>query len=92
MEPSSKKSCPSLNARQKTTAVSKPLKLDSVVWILQEFTPRGLWPLGRSISPVSHGKEVEFPREGQYRQYKVRTPRGEQVNPAIRLSVVETKE
>ena len=54
-----------LNPRQKRTAVSKPLKLDSVVWILQEFTPRGLWPLGRSISPVSHGKEVEFPGEGQ---------------------------
>ena len=83
---------PSLIPRQKWTAVSKPLKPGSVVWILQEFTPRGLWPLGRINSPVSHGKEVEFSEEGQYRQYKVRTPRGEQVIPAIRLSALESSE
>ena len=83
---------PSLIPRQKWTAVSKPLKPGSVVWILQEFTPRGLWLLGRIISPVSHGKEVEFSEECQYRQYKVRTPKGEQVIPAIRLSALETSE
>ena len=61
---------PSLIPRQKRTAVSKPLKPGSVVWISQEFTPLGLWPLGRIISPVSHSK-VEFSEKGQYRQTKV---------------------
>ena len=83
---------PSLIPRQKWTAVSKPLKRSVVVWILQECTPRGLWPLGHFISPVSHDKEVEYLEEGQYRQYKVRTPRGGQVIPAIRLSALETSE
>ena len=62
------------------------------MWILQNFTPQGLWPLGRIVSPVTHGKDVEFLEEGQYRQYKVQTPRGQQVIPAIRLSALETSE
>ena len=41
---------PSLNPRRKWTAVLNPLKSSSVVWILQDFTPRGLWSLGRIIS------------------------------------------
>ena len=87
-----KKFYPSLIPRQKWTAVSKPLKPGLVVWILQEFTPQGLWPLGRIIFLVSHGKEVEFSEECQYRQYKVRTPRGEEIIPAIRLSALETSD
>ena len=87
-----KESYPSLNPRQKWTAVSKPLNPGYVVWILWAFTPRCLWPLGHLISPVSHGKEVELSEEDQYRQYKERTPRGEQVIPTIRLSALQTSE
>ena len=59
---------PSLIPRQKWTSLSKPLQPGSIVWILQEFTPRGLWPFGRIIANVSNGEEVEFSKENQYKQ------------------------
>ena len=80
---------PSLNPRQKWTALSKTLQPGSIVWILQEFTPRGLWRLGRILAPVSNGEEVEFSKENQYRQYKLWTPRGELILPPIRLCALE---
>ena len=38
---------PSLNKRQKWTPCEAALEVDDVVWLLEEFTPRGIWPLGR---------------------------------------------
>ena len=38
---------PSLNKRQKWTSHEAALELDDVVWLLEELTPRGIWPLGR---------------------------------------------
>ena len=37
----------SLNKRQKWTSREAALEVDDVVWLLEEFTPRGIWPLGR---------------------------------------------
>ena len=38
---------PSLNKRQKWTSREAALEVDDVVWLLEEFTPRRIWPLGR---------------------------------------------
>ena len=38
---------PSLNKRQKWTSREAALEVDDIVWLLEEFTPRGIWPLGR---------------------------------------------
>ena len=38
---------PSLNKRQKWTSRESALEVDDVVWLIEEFTPRGIWPLGR---------------------------------------------
>ena len=37
---------PSLNKRQKWTSREAALEVDDVVWLLEEFTPRGIWPRG----------------------------------------------
>ena len=38
---------PTLNQRQKWTSKEAALEVDDVVWLLEEWTPRGIWPLGR---------------------------------------------
>ena len=83
---------PSFFRRQKWTALFKPPQPGSIVWILQEFTPRGLWPLGRIIAPISNGEEVEFSKDNQYRQNKLRTPREELILPANKLCALKINE
>lgn len=40
---------PSLIARRKWKKQEPPLRIDDLVWILKDLTPRGIWPLGRII-------------------------------------------
>ena len=57
------------------------LKVNDVVWILKDFTPRGIWPLGRV--------EEVFPgRDGNNRVVKVKTAYGTFVRPVSGLASV----
>ncbi|XP_063711366.1 uncharacterized protein LOC134839674 [Symsagittifera roscoffensis] len=38
---------PTLLPRQRWIKKTPPIKLGGIVWILQDMTPRGLWPIGR---------------------------------------------
>ena len=46
-----------------------PLRVNDIVWILKDMTPRGIWPLGRVL-------EVYPGRDGQHRVVKVKTAYG----------------
>ena len=46
---------PTLDRRQKRTKAT-PLKVDDIVWLLQDFTPRGIRPLGK-ITATHPGKD-----------------------------------
>ena len=38
---------PSLNTRKKWLKPDAKLEVNDIVWVLEEWTPRGIWPLGR---------------------------------------------
>ena len=38
---------PTLDRRQKWNKATPSLKVNDFVWLLQDFTPRGIWPLGK---------------------------------------------
>ena len=73
---------PTLIKRPKWTEnVGNSLKVNDVVWILKDFTPRGIWPLGRV--------EKVFPgRDGNNRVVKVKTAYGTFVRPVSGLARV----
>ena len=58
-----------------------PLRVNDIVWILKDMTPRGIWPLGRV-------REVYPGREGQHRVVKVKTAYGTYVRPVSALARV----
>ena len=76
---------PTLLTRQKWLKSTAPLKVGQTVWILKDFTPRGLWPLER-ISAIEDN-DTQQPR-----QYKVKTKTGTFTIPAIRLAPIEAEE
>ena len=47
---------PTLDRRQKWNKATSPLKVNDIVWLLQDFTPRGIWPLGK-ITATHPGKD-----------------------------------
>ena len=57
------------------------LKVNDVVWILKDFIPRGIWPLGRV-------EEVLPGRDGNNRVVKVKTAYGTFVRPVSGLARV----
>ena len=64
-----------------TENAGNSLKVNDVVWILKDFTPRGIWPLGRV--------EEVFPgRDGNNRVVKVKTAYGTFVRPVSGLARV----
>ena len=73
---------PTLIKRPKWTEnAGNSLKVNDVVWILKDFTPRGIWPLGRV--------EEVFPgRDGNNRVVKVKTAYGTFVRPVSGLARV----
>ena len=58
-----------------------PLRVNDIVWILKDMTPRGIWPLGRVL-------EVYPGRDGQHRVVKVKTAYGTYVRPVSALARV----
>ena len=57
------------------------LKPGTLAWILKEFTPRGLWPLGRVIKALSRDST-------QFKRYLIKTQLGEKEYPAVQLALL----
>ena len=72
---------PTLDRRQKWNKATPPLKVNDIVWLLQDFTPRGIWPLGK-ITATHPGKD------GVTRVCTVKTAYGTFERPAVSLSPV----
>ena len=72
---------PTLDRRQKWNKATSPLKVEDIVWLLQDFTPRGRWPVGK-ITATHPGKD------GVTRVCTVKTAYGTFERPAVSLSPV----
>ena len=57
------------------------LRVDDIVWILKDMTPRGIWPLGRVLEVYTEG-------HGQHRVVKVKTAYGTYVRSVSALARV----
>ena len=72
---------PTLTKRTKWTKPIDNLETGDLVWILEDLTPRGLWPLGRVLRT--------FPgSDGVVRSCELKTSRGIIQRPVIKLSRV----
>ena len=72
---------PTLHHRSKWNQQLPPITVGELVWVLRDFTPRGIWPIGRV--------EAVFPgRDGQTRVCSVKTAYGTFERPAVSLSRV----
>ena len=47
---------PTLDRREKWNEATPFLKVNDIVWLLQDFTPRGIWSLGK-ITVTNPGKD-----------------------------------
>ena len=66
---------PTLSRRSKwSNSNDRPLKVDDIVWVLKDQTPRGIWPLGRVM-------ETTTERDGETRVVKVKKAYGTFVRP-----------
>ena len=74
---------PNQQTRSKWNKTSENLKVKELVWLLEDFTPRSLWPLAKVI-------EIHPGSDGVVRSVKLNTPHGEKVRPFIKLSKVLT--
>ena len=70
---------PGQQIRSKWNKSSKNLKVDDLVWILEDFNPRGLWPVAR-VTQIFPGED------GIIRSVKLKTPSGERIRPVVKLS------
>ena len=75
---------PSLNKRQKWTSCEAALEVDDVVWLLEEFTPRGIWPLGRVTRTFTGPDNIA-------RSCEVKIALGKINRPAVKLMHVYPK-
>ena len=72
---------PGQQKRSKWTSATSNLQPDDMVWMLEYFTPRGLWPLAKVVET--------FPgQDGIVRSVKLKTPTGFKVRPVVKLSRV----
>ena len=72
---------PNQQTRSKWNKTSENLKVNDLVCLLENFTPRGLWPFAKVI-------EIYPGSDGVVRSVKLRTPHGEKVGPVIKPSKV----
>ena len=72
---------PNQQTRSKWNKTSENLNVNDLVWLLEDFTPLGLWLLAKVI-------EIYPGLDGVVRSVKLRTPHGEKVRPVIKLSKV----
>ena len=73
---------PELQKRQKWLKVHKNVKVGDVVLVLEENTPRGVWPMGLVVE-VTHGSD------GLVRAAKIRTKSTTLTRPITKLILLE---
>ena len=76
---------PERQARTKWNTTSNNLSNVDLVWLLEDYAPRDLWPLAKVLEhhPASHGT---------VRSVTLQTPHGKIVRPVIKLSRLFPKE
>ena len=72
---------PNQQKRSKWHKVNQNLKVHDLVWILEDFTPRGLWPLAKVIEVYPGSDKV-------VRSVKIKTAYGEKIRPVLKLSKI----
>ena len=72
---------PTMARRPKWIKDQKPLEVGSLVWILEDMTPRGIWPVG-IVEKLSHSND------GKVRSSEIRTGFGKQTRPVNKLALV----
>ena len=75
---------PTLNQRRKWTSKEAALEVGDVVWLLEEWTPRGIWPLGR-VTRIFTGPDKTA------RSCELKTALGFLTRPAVKLQHVYPK-
>ena len=79
-----KEYAPTLIRRTKWTQPEELLEKDDLMWTLEDFTPRGILPLGRVL-------EVFIGSDGIARSCKLKTALGTLTRPAVKLALVSPK-
>ena len=74
-----RESLPNLTTRSKWTKTCPNLEEGDLVWLLEDFTPRGLWPMGRVKSTIEGSN-------GVVRSCEISTIYGTSTRPVNRLS------
>ena len=75
---------PTLNQRREWTSKEAALELGDVVWLLEEWTPRKIWPLGR-VTRIFTGPDKTA------RSCELKTALGSLTRPAVKLQHVYPK-
>ena len=75
---------PTLRQRRIWHSTVDGIEVGDMVWILENNTPRGIWPVGR-VQKVNKG------RDNVVRSCLVKTSKGDFVKPAIKLSLINAK-
>ena len=75
---------PTLRQCRKWHSTIEKIEVGDMVWILENHTPRGIWPVG-SVQKVNKCKD------NVVRSCLVKTSRGDLVQPAIKLSLISDK-
>ena len=75
---------PTLKAQRKWTNPESKLEVNDVVWVLEDWTPRGIWPLGRVTRTFTGPDQTA-------RSCEVKTTLGLLTRPAARLAHVFLK-
>ena len=75
---------PTLNTRRKWTSPESKLEVNDIVWVLEEWTPRGIWPVGRVTRTFTGPDQTA-------RSCEVKTALGLLTRPAVRLAHVFPK-
>ena len=72
---------PNQQKRSKWHKVNQNLKVHDLVWILEDFTPRCLWPLAKVIEVYPGSDKV-------VRSVKIKTAYGEKIHTVLKLSKI----
>ena len=75
---------PTHRQRRKWHSTVDGIEVGDMVWILENNTPRGIWPVGR-VQKVNKGND------NVVRSCLVKTSKGDFVKPAIKLSLISDK-
>ena len=72
---------PNQQKRSKWTKCCPNLQVGDLVWVLEDFTPRGLWSLAKVIEVYPSSDQI-------VRSVKLKTAFGEKIRPVVKLSKV----